>query len=388
MRVLMSLYNQVGRGTYWRALPLAQELARRGHEVTCLAISPRQRWGFACRTIKGVKIVETPDMLPGSLRSGWDPWDVVARLHWLQGRAFDVVHAFEGRPVALLPALFVHRRQGIPLLLDWCDWFGRGGSLEERTSPLQRAVLGPVETFFEEAPRSRASGVTVINRVLHDKALALGVRPERLLLLPNGCNVDDIHPGDRQEARRDLGLPQAVRLIAYTGAIFRRDAQLMAAAFDRILAAQRDARLLLVGYCNIAVEELVQEPAAVLRTGPVSYSQLASYLAACDLGWLPLCNSGANQGRTPLKMHDMIAAGRPVVATRVGDLDWLEEAGVGRLAMDTPGDLARQTLELLDDRAELEQMGRLARRLAETVLAWEHQARKLETFYQDLVERA
>ncbi|MDX9829129.1 MAG: glycosyltransferase family 4 protein [Anaerolineae bacterium] len=388
MRILMSLYNQVGRGTYWRALPLAQELGARGHEVTLMAISPARRGSFGSQTIKDVEVVETPDLLPGSLRSGWDPWDVVARMGWLRGRAFDVAHAFEGRPVALLPALFVHRRQGIPLLLDWCDWFGRGGSLEERSSPLVRAVLGPVETFFEEAPRSRASGGTVINRVLRDKALALGVKPERLLLLPNGCNVDDIHPAGREEARRDLGLPLDAELIAYTGAIFRQDAHLMAAAFDRIRAAHPRARLLLVGYCNLAVEELVQEPAAVLRTGPVSYSRLARYLAACDLGWLPLCNSGANRGRSPLKMHDMIAAGRPVVATRVGDVHWLEEAGIGRLATDTPEDLARQTTELLENRDELEQKGRLARYLAETELAWEHQASKLEAFYRCFLDRS
>jgi glycosyltransferase involved in cell wall biosynthesis len=282
----------------------------------------------------------------------------------------------------LLPALYLRRKQGIPLVSDWCDWFGRGGSVEERPNPLVRAVLRPLETFFEETSRPRADGVTVINTVLRQKAIDLGVPPERILLLPNGSNVHEIRPGNQAEARRRLGLPPDLRLIAYTGAIFRRDAELMAGAFDQIQAARPDTRLLLVGYCNMAMEELVQRPEAVIRTGPVSYSTLADYLVACDLGWLPLCNSGANRGRSPLKLNDFLAAGRAVVATDVGDVgDLVRQESIGRLAADDPGELAEAVLALLADDAERERLGRHARELAETKLAWPLMARRLERFY-------
>jgi glycosyltransferase involved in cell wall biosynthesis len=388
LRILMSLYNQVGRGTYWRALALAQELSARGHELTILAISPQRRWGFDVRSVAGVTVVETPDLFSGSLRSGWDPWDVLARIGWLRTRTFDLVHTFENRPVALLPALYLHWRWGIPLVSDWCDWFGRGGSVEERPNPMVRSVLRGVETFFEEVPRRHADGITVINRVLHQKATDLGVPPQRILLLPNGANVRDIVPGDRAEARRKLGLPADVLLIAYTGAIFRRDAHLMAAAFDQVYHARPDARLLMVGYCNIALDDLVQAPEAVIRSGPISYRALNEYLAACDLGWLPLSDSGANRGRSPLKLNDFLAAGRAVVATDVGDLRSLMQRGaVGRLAPAQPGPLAQAVLDLLTDDAERDQLAANARNLAERELAWSKMAGLLEAFYGQVREQ-
>jgi glycosyltransferase involved in cell wall biosynthesis len=388
LRIAMSLYNQVGKGTYWRALALGQELATRGHQVTLLAISPQRRRGFKSHSTGGVTVVETPDLMPGSLRSGWDPWDALCRVGWLRSRTFDLVHTFENRPVAWLPALHLHRKQRIPLLSDWCDWFGRGGSVEERPNPLLRGLLRPVETFFEEVPRRRADGVTVINRVLHQKAVTLGVPPDRILLLPNGSNVRDIVPGDRAAARGRLGLPADVKLVAYTGAIFWRDARLLAAAFDRVHQARPDARLLMVGYCNVAVEELVQAPEAVIRSGPISYRALNDYLAACDLGWLPLSNSGANQGRFPLKFNDFLAAGRAVVATDVGDLgDLMRQEPIGRLVPDAPDALARAVLDLLADDTQRARQGQHARQLAEGRASWSVMGEAVEQFYKRILRR-
>ena len=387
MHIAMSVFNVAGKGTYWRALSLGQALVERQHSVTLLAVSPGRRWGYDIYEMKGVTVVETPDLLSGSLRSGWDAWDVLARIHWLRGRTFDLVHAFEGRPVAMLPALYLHQTQDIPWISDWCDWFGRGGSVEERPNPLLRGLLRPVETFFEEVPRRSADGVTVINRVLQQKARGLGISPERILVLPNGSNVSEIRPGDQTEARRQLGLPLDVRLIAYTGAIFERDARLMAEAFDRIHAARSDTRLLLVGYCNMAVEELVQAPDAVIRTGPVDYDTLARYLAACDLGWLPLRNSGANRGRFPLKLNDFMAAGRAVVATDVGDVgDMIRQDAIGLVVPDTASALAEAVLTLLNVPCQFELMGQRARHLAETEFTWGHSADQLESFYHKVLK--
>ena len=384
----MPVFNIVGKGTYWRALALGQALVARGHTVALLATSPRRRRGCRRTERRGVTVVETPDLLPGSLRSGWDLWNALARIRWLRGQDFDLVHAFEDRPVALLPALYLRQSRGIPWISDWCDWFGRGGSVEERPNPLVRGALRPVETFFEEVPRRRAEGLTVINHVLRRRAEALGIPPERILWLPNGSNVDEIRPGDRAEARRQLRLPLEVRLIAYTGAIFARDARLMAAAFDRIHAARPEARLLLVGYCNIAVEELVQSPEAVIRTGPVDYATLARYLAACDLGWLPLRDSGANRGRSPLKLNDFMAAGRAVVATDVGDLgDLVRREAIGLAVPDEPEALAQAVLALLADDARRESLGRQARRVAEGRLSWSAMGGRLERFYLRILGR-
>ncbi|MGQ9491463.1 MAG: glycosyltransferase family 4 protein [Anaerolineae bacterium] len=384
----MILFGIVGKGTYWRALSLARGLARRGHQVTVLATSQTRRLRFDVRPDPqvGVTLVESPDVLWGPLRSGWDLWNVISRIIWSHKQQFDLVHAFESRPVSIVPALYWQRYRHTKLILDWCDWFGRGGSVEERTNPLVRVVLRPVETFFEEHFRSQADGTTVINTTLRQKAIDLGVPPQKILLLPNGSDVERLRPHPRTEARRAIRLPTSELVIGYVGAAFRKDAELMARAFDLIHVAEPRARLLLIGYFNQPIEQLVSSPEAIYKSGRLRYDELGLYLAACDVCWLPLCNSGANRGRWPLKLSDYMAVGRPVVATAVGDLPmFFQQYSIGLLARDDPRDLADKVLALFGDPRRREAMGREARYLAETVFTWDRLSGELEYFYYKTV---
>ena len=388
LRILMITFNPVWRGTFYRALHFARHLVRGGHTVTLLAMSRQERWRFRTRDVDGVTVVETPDLLWGALRSGWDPWDALARISWLRGRNFDLVHAFEARPIVIIPSLYMQRRRGVPLVLDWCDWFGAGGSVEERPNWLLRTVLRPVETFFEETFRTWADGTTVINTVLRQRAVDLGVPPETILLLPDGCDVQRLQVLDRDEARRALGLPLDRPLIGYIGAIFQRDAQLMVRAFDLVQESHPQALLALIGYCNVDVAALVADPGAVIRTGFVSYEDMNRYLAACDLCWLPLRDTGANRGRWPLKLNEYIAAGRPVVATAVGDVATLmREHEIGLLAPDQPEDLAEATTQLLGAPALRDRLGRNARQVAEEVFDWALLTERLESFYDNVMSK-
>lgn len=378
--------NRVGRGTYWRAAGFAEALAQRGYTVTLLAVG-EQRTGVRGRQQAGVTLVETPDLHP---TSGYDPWDTAQRLAWLRGRHFDLIHAFESRPVVIFPALAAQRQSGAPLVMDWCDWFGRGGSVEERPNPLLRLLLRPTETFFEERFRTRADGTTVINSVLRRKAVALGVPPDSILYLPNGANVDGIRPQPMAAVRARLGLPPDALILGYTGAMFRRDGLLMAEAFERIYQRERRARLLLIGYNNVDVAaRLRTAKTAVLRTGRVSYQALADYVAACNVGWLTLYNSGANQGRFPMKAYDFMAAGRPLLVTNVADLGALvREHKIGRVSPDDPVELADRTLALLQDAAAQEAMGARGRRVVETEFATAKIAASLDAFYRRLLHES
>lgn len=389
MRILMILFGMQGKGTYWRTLSLARGLARRGHQIAVLATSRTHRLRFDVRPDAqvGVTLVESPDMLWGPLRSGWDLWDAMSRIIWSHKRQFDLVHAFESRPVSIIPALYWQRYRHTKLVLDWCDWFGRGGSVEERANPLVRIALRPVETFFEERFRAQADGTTVINTILRQKAIDLGVPPQKILLLRNGSDVERLYPRPQMEARRAVGLPADELIIGYVGVAFRKDAELMARTFDLICAAEPRARLLLIGYFNQPIEGLVSSPEAIYRSGRLRYDELGLYLAACDLCWLPLRDSGANRGRWPLKLNDYMAVGRPVVASAVGDLTmFLQQYPIGLLARDDPRDLADKVLALFGDSRQREAMGREARYLAETTFTWDHLSGELEYFYYKLLE--
>ena len=221
IQLLYLLFNRTGKGTYWRGLGFAKELAKYNYDVTLVAVSPNHKNGIRKQTVSNITLVEMPDLLPST---GYDLWDTLNRTVWLRKQQFDIVHAFETRPVNILPALLTQQKS-IPSLLftDWCDWFGRGGSVEQRRNPFLRKLLRPVETYFEENFRTSAVGTTVINHVLEQKALALGIPAEKILHLPNGANITEIKPQDKITVRNHLGLPNNVPILAYTGAIFLED---------------------------------------------------------------------------------------------------------------------------------------------------------------------
>lgn len=388
MRIVMILSNTTGRGTYWRAAYLAQDLGNRGHAVTVMATSAEARLGCKIRPLWGGKaqLVEAPDMLWGSLRSGWDPWATMQRIRWLRQQEFDLIHAFESRPVVIYPARYLRQRRQVPLVMDWADWFGKGGSVEERPNRLVRALLRPVETYFEERFRPLADHTTVITATLGRQAINLGVAPETITLIPNASNPETIRPIPQDQARRELGWPHDITVIGYIGAIFQRDAALMVETFELLQRTHPKCRLLIAGYCNVPVSRMVTDSSSVIQTGAIQFKEISLYLSACDILWLPLAKSGANLGRFPGKIFEYMAVGKPVVATDIEDVKALiDEGQFGLLAADRPDALAHQVRVLLDDPVRRREMGKRARFMAETSYRWEKRGEQLEALYKKLL---
>jgi glycosyltransferase involved in cell wall biosynthesis len=387
VNLLYLLFNQIGKGTYWRGLGFAQELAKQHYNSTVIAVSPNHKRGIREQKIGDVTLIETPDLYP---RSGYDLWDILNRIVCLRKKRFDIIHAFETRPVNIFPALFSQKKDSSILVTDWCDWFGRGGSVEQRKNPVLRHFLRPIETYFEEGFRNKTDGTTVINTVLKRKAIALGIPPEKILHLPNGANVTEIKPQDKSSIRNHLGLPLDVPILAYTGAIFRGDAQLMANAFEKIYLAYPQAKLLLIGYNNVEIETWLPEAKdGIIRTGQIPFNKLTDYIAAADIGWLPLMNTGANQGRFPMKLFDFMTAARPVVVTDVGDVgEFVQSKQVGLVASDETSAFVQATLKLIQNQELQLEMGGNGRFVAENELAWPIVTKKLDTFYQSILHKS
>lgn len=387
MRVLFLSHNVVWRGGFFRAYHWGRHLAKRGHDVTIVAISESSRLGFTSSIHDGVTIVKSPDLLSGRLRTGWDPWDTLRRIAFLQGSRYDIVHAVDSRPVTCFPAMALQRRVGTTLVMDWGDWWGRGGTIVERRGNLLDRLFAPVETYFEEAYRRRADGTVVLSAPLAERAAELGVPKDRIVRIPHGADVEGIRPREKGLAREAVCIPPAARVVGYVGVLFERDARLLCDTFERLLAADPDVRLCLIGNCNMPVPARWIESGRVIVTGTISYERLQTFIAACDVMLLPLRNSVANRGRWPSKIGDYLAAGRPVVTTRVGDVsDMIERADCGAVSDDSPHELATQILSVLKQ-GDLHRLGVNARRLAEAALDWRVLTDDLERFYRQVLSR-
>jgi hypothetical protein len=125
MKIVYLNHNVVGTGTFLRAYRLGCEVARRGHDVTVVTTSARARYGVTRRNECGVTVIEAPDLTWGRARTGWDPYNTLVRCLAAADGHVDIIHAFDSRPAVVLPALYLRRRTGAKLVMDWADWWGR-----------------------------------------------------------------------------------------------------------------------------------------------------------------------------------------------------------------------------------------------------------------------
>ena len=378
MRLLYLNHNYRFGGTYYRAMPLAEQLVLRGHQVTLLTVSRERAWRARWSVVNGVCLGETPNGGQSWSGEGYGLPDNLWRAAHALLRRYDLIHMFDHKPNATFPAL-VGRLRGARVVADWADWWGGPGGINDVPGRRYPAV-GRFEAWWEEASKLRADGVVTISTVLRERALALGCSPQQVLYLPTGAPVERIRPVPLAEARERLGVPLGRRMVGFIG-MGQGDLERAMGALQRLSGVW----LMVIGQEQPAVRELARRYGLAERlwqTGFVPDEQVGLYLACAEVMVLPLADRAANRGRLPNKLLDYLAAGRPTVANPVGDVRAiLEEHPVGLLAGDEAA-FASAVERLLDDGALREELGRSARRVAETVFAWPRLVLRLEEFYR------
>ncbi|MAE95150.1 MAG: hypothetical protein CL910_10860 [Deltaproteobacteria bacterium] len=146
----------------------------------------------------------------------------------------------------------------------------------------------------------------------------------------------------------DEALPEPAELAAlarprvlYVGnlAAYRIDPTLLAAA----RAAAGEGSLVLVGESGLGdtggapseLAELLGSP-GVAAVGPRPHAELPAWMAHCDVAVIPFLDNEHTRGSLPLKLWEYLAAGLPVVARELPNLQGREELGV-RTAADPEG---------------------------------------------------
>jgi glycosyltransferase involved in cell wall biosynthesis len=371
---------------------MAKQLVQRGHEVTLLVVADRRKAGIVASEWDGVRVVETPDLLWGRLRSGWDPWNLVNRRLFLgrENASYDLIHCFETRPVTIYPALFQRKRHPAPLLTDWNDWWGRGGVIDEFRPRWYRSLFGPIETYYEEAFRTRADGLTVISTALRDRAIRMGVPPETICYIPGGVFPEQFPHRTIGECREKVGFPLSDILLGYSSIDSHAEMDTMMRVLSMVAGRFPTVKLLITGKTGRGVVDMAEKHgvAGNLRlTGFLPFEDLSWYLGTVNMFILPFPPKIYNIGRWPNKLGEYMSLGRPTVSNPVGDLQPLfEERKIGLPARWDAGDIAEKVIRLIENPAEAEQLGRNARRLAGTDYDWRILTGTLEEFYHKILK--
>jgi len=273
-----------------QVLALARALAARGHEVA-VAADPAGRLAPALRSA-GVAVLALPVANHLDLRAGL----ALRRL----ATGHDVVHFHTARAHALAPFC---RRRGVRLVVTRrMDYVPRGG--------------GYARFLYNRA----VDAVIAISEQVRVALLRAGVRAERIRVVPSGIEPDayqELLPEARAALRATWGVAPDDLLVLVLGALERRKghAVLLEAAAHLVSTLPR----LRVVCCGVGREAEALAARAAALGGRVRFAgfreDVAACLAAADIVAVPSLHEGLG-----VAALEAMAAGRPVVASRVGGL--------------------------------------------------------------------
>ncbi len=225
------------------------------------------------------------------------------------------------------------RALGVPVIVG-----AIGSDIRRRNDPLTIRLVR--QTMLE------ADGVITVSEELRERAIALGVPPEKVTTILNGCDTAVFHPGDREAARGELGCDPGGEIVLYAGNLFAaKGLGELLEAFVGLARSRPRARLVVVGQGPYG-ETLARRAAAagladrVILPGRRDAAGVAAWMRAADVFCLPSYSEGC-----PNVIVEALSCGRPVVATRVGGIPELVDDGCGMLIRPRDAAQLRQALE-------------------------------------------
>ena len=286
-------------------------------------------------------------------------------------READVVIATSPSLMVLLPGLVARWLKRWPLIFEvrdlWPESAITTGVIGER-STIARALY-----LLERLGYASAQRINVLTPAFREDILRRGLaKPERIVYIPNGADVDLFTPGPADPSlRAALGWGERF-VVLYTGAhgIANHLWQYIDAA-ER-LKDREDILLVAIGdgpQKKALIEETRRRGLENLQwLDSVSKSEMPSIVRAADAGAAVLQRNPTFETVYPNKIFDYMACARPVLCAIDGIAHRLvvDEAKAGLFAEpENPDDLAARIIELAEDPTRRAEMGARGRRFVE-----------------------
>ena len=247
---------------------------------------------------------------------------------------------------------------------------------------------------YERLNLDAAARIFVVSEVERRNLEARGVASDKIVVNPNGVDVERFRPGvGGVEVRRELGLKDDDVVAGFVGTFGPWHGVEKLAAAIKEIPAGAPVRFLLVGSGSLhaEVEKQLQSEARaghVIFTGSVAHERVPALLDACDIlvaPHVPLADGSEFFG-SPTKVFEYMAMGKAIVASRLGQIGEVLEDQETALLVE-PGNvrqLAEAIIQLVASRELRARIGSEARNAAVKNYTWLHNAERVLQAYKYL----
>ncbi len=386
-----------------RALPLARALVARGHGVRMI-LPP---WDFPQDA--GCKMqdagVEIENIVLSAGVPGLFHFNTMRRLvNCALDFQPDVIHCFKPKAYAGLAAWWLWQMKRVGrvkarLIVDADDWEGAGGwndfsyqlsVVSSKYSWAQRKIFA----WQEQWGLTHNDGVTVASKALQSIVWSLGVKPDRVAYIPNGCGAASTAlfqsetPALHPQRGASVG-NQHTTILLYTR-FFEFKIERVLDVLCRAVGKIPEAKLLVVGKgFNGEEDGLLKQAEAIGLRGSIEYAgwvdmaALSDYFARSSVAIYPFDDTLINRAKCSVKLIDLLSAGVPVVADAVGqNTEYIchNETGILVPSGDVEA-MAQAVINLLRDRERAEQLGARAAQDVIERFSWDRLALDVERIY-------
>jgi glycosyltransferase involved in cell wall biosynthesis len=295
-------------------------------------------------------------------------------------RRVDVVHLHEFRSYQNFIALPHLARLGIPYVLT-----AQGG---------MPRIMGrlALKSIYDRLAGQRilrhACRLHALNELEKEQFLGLGVKPERIAILPNGVDLDEYRSLPAANGFRErYSIPAQSPVVLFLARVNKiKGVDFLVASFNEVRKTLRDAVLVIVGPDDGYLAEIKRQ---IAQFGLDTQVRFTGYLAGSDK--LEAYQSASvyvlpsAYEMFAITLLESLACGTPIIATdRCGLADFVRQNDLGSIVTygDVPG-LRDEIVNILQAPAQAQGRARAGRDYVLANFGWEQIVEKWEALYEE-----
>ena len=356
------------------AYNICLSLARKRHDVYVFTISENKK--DCVEDYKGIKVYRYGSLFgyrseKFSFKILYKPLDF----------DFDIVHIHSGISITVVGGFRYAMKKRKPLVITW-----HGDSIREPEYGRYTGIIPSIATYFykylADKVLAHSEAIISVSESYIYESRFLGKYRDKIIMIPNGLNLEDFDiPYSKEECRDLLKLDKEKNIILFVGSLHPlKGPHILLKAIPKIIKENKDILFVFVGSGDInkykklseelRVKECIKFVGYVDRDKPLYYK-------ASDIFVLPSLSESFG-----IVNLEAMACGVPVVASKVGGIPDVVKDGWNGLLV-PPGDseaLANAIIYLLENEDIRERMGKNGRERVKNY-SWDKIAEETEKVY-------